>query len=51
MPEITKLLDALPQTVKLFLGAMVGMQVLAILAWLVMMGKEISNKDVKEKES
>lgn len=52
MEIITKLFDSLPYTVKIFLGAMIGMQVLAILGWLILMRNEISTSEkAKEKQS
>lgn len=51
MEEITKLIDSLPSPVKIFVGAMLGMQVLAFTAWIVMMLREGSNKEDKEKQS
>ena len=51
MPEgISKLIDSLPLAATVFLGAMIGLQAMAFIAWMVMMRNEISNKE-KETQS
>jgi hypothetical protein len=52
MPEaLSKIIDPLPHGIKIFLGGMLAIQALAIFSWLVMMVREINNKDSKEKQS
>jgi hypothetical protein len=48
---LAKIIDPLPYSIKLFIGAMLGIQALAILVWMIMMGNEISRKESKEKQS
>jgi hypothetical protein len=50
MVEIAKLYDLLSTPMKLFIGAMLGMQALAFVAWIVMMSREGKNNE-KEKQS
>ena len=50
MEEITKLLDSLPRSIKIFIGGMLGMQALAFSAWFVLMMRERSDGE-KEKQS
>jgi hypothetical protein len=48
---ISKIIDPLPYSVKIFIAAMISLQALAVLAWMIMMSREISRKDTKEKQS
>jgi flagellar basal body-associated protein FliL len=48
---LSKIIDPLPYSIKIFLGVMLGLQTLAVVVWMVMMGKEISTKETKEKQS
>jgi len=50
MEEITKLFDSLSPTVKLCIGAMLGIHALAFAAWIFMMVRERSNAE-KEKQN
>lgn len=49
MEEITKLMDTLPTAIKIFVGAMIGMQALAFAGWIVMSVRE-SNKEKEKAE-
>jgi hypothetical protein len=48
---LSKIIDPLPYSVKIFLAVMISLQTLAVLAWMIMMGREISRKETKEKQS
>ena len=48
---IAKIIDPLPYSIKIFLSIMLALQTLAVVAWMVMMGREISRKESKEKQS
>jgi hypothetical protein len=50
MVEIAQLYDSLSAPMKLFIGAMLGMQALAFGAWILMMLREGKNNE-KEKQS
>jgi hypothetical protein len=50
MEAIIKAIDALPRSIKIFVGAMMGLQALAIGSWLIMMLRE-SRSNEKEKQS
>ena len=48
---LSKIIDPLPYSIKIFLCVMLGLQTVAVVAWMIMMGREISKKDIKEKQS
>jgi hypothetical protein len=48
---ISKIIDPLPYSIKLFISIMLGLQTLALIAWMTMMGRELSRKESKEKQS
>ena len=48
---ISKIIDPLPYSIKIFLCVMLGLQTVAVVAWMIMMGREISRKESKEKQS
>eukprot|EP00956_Cyclotella_meneghiniana_P027559 scaffold62042_cov73-Cyclotella_meneghiniana.AAC.2 len=48
---VSKIIDPLPHSIKIIIGVMLGLQGLAVVTWMVMMGKEISGKESKEKQS
>ena len=48
MVEITKLLDSLSPSIKVFIGVMLGVQALAFAAWIVMMFREGSREKEKQ---
>jgi hypothetical protein len=50
MEAITKAIDALPRSIKIFVGVMMGLQALAICSWLIMTIRE-SRSSKKEKQS
>jgi hypothetical protein len=50
MEAIIKAIESLPRSVKIFVGAMMGLQALAIGSWLIMMFRE-SRSNKKEKQS
>ena len=50
MEAIIKAIDSLPRSVKIFVGAMMGLQALAIGSWLIMMLRE-GRSNEKEKQS
>jgi len=50
MEEITQLISSLPTSIKYLIGVMLGMQILAFSAWMIMMLRESKNSN-KEKLS